>query len=136
MNLVRKVLSVKFICRCWVDVILAIVMSHTHRNVMINFKPKYGQIIYCGLAILMVFLFFLCSLQNTTQLRSCTVDDSKWPIFLQNASGNPSKYSILILFTCSHRSVWLHTWHEHKVGLPTCQHEKSQTLPQKAWLQF
>ena len=44
----------------------------------------------CGLTILIVFLFSLCRLRNTTQLRSGTVDKSKWPVFLQNASGNPS----------------------------------------------
>ena len=38
----------------------------------------------------MVFLFSLCRLRNTTQLRSGTVDKSKWPVFLQNASGNHS----------------------------------------------
>jgi len=29
-------------------------------------------------------------LRNTTQLRSGAVDKSIWPVFLQNASGNPT----------------------------------------------
>jgi len=56
-------------------------------------QPKYGQIINCGLTILIVSLFSLSRLRNTTQLRLGTVDKSKWPVFLQNASGNP---------TCNH----------------------------------
>jgi len=71
-----------------VDAILgAIFTSHTHRNVMS--QPKYGQIINCGLTILIISLFSLCHLRNTTQLRSGTVDISIWPVFVQNASGNP-----------------------------------------------
>jgi len=67
----------------------AIFTSHTHRNV--TSQPKYGQIINCGLTILIVSLFSLCRLRTTTQLRSSTVDISKWPVFLQHASGNPTR---------------------------------------------
>jgi len=71
-----------------VDAILrAIFASCTHRNAM-N-QPKYRKVINCGLTILIVSLFILCRLRNTTQLRSGTADKSKWPVFLQNASGNP-----------------------------------------------
>jgi len=73
-----------------VDEILgAIFASRTQRNVM-N-QSKYGQIINCGLTILIVSLFSLCRLRNTTRLRSGTVDKSKWPVFLQTASGNPTQ---------------------------------------------
>jgi len=49
-----------------VDAILrAIFASHTHRNVMS--QPKYWQIINCDLTILIVSLFSLCRLRNTTQ---------------------------------------------------------------------
>jgi len=50
----------------------AIDTSHTHRNV--TNQPKYGQIINCGLTILIVSLFSLCRLRITTQLRSGDVD--------------------------------------------------------------
>ena len=40
---------------------------HTHRSV--TNQPKYGQIINCGLTILIVSVF-LCRLRITTQLRS------------------------------------------------------------------
>jgi len=74
-----------------VDAILgAIVTSHTYSNVMS--QPKYGQMSNCGLTILIVSLFSLCRLRNTARLRSGTVEKSKLPVFLQNASGN----SILI----------------------------------------
>jgi len=66
----------------------AIITSQTHRNVMS--QPTYGQIINCGLTILIVSLFSLCRLRIATQLRSCTADKSKWPVFLQIASGNPN----------------------------------------------
>jgi len=52
-------------------------------------QPKYKQIINCGLTMLIVFLFSLCRLRNTAQLRSGTVDKSKWQVFLQNTSSNP-----------------------------------------------
>jgi len=56
-----------------VDAILcAIDTSHTHRNV--TNQPKYGQIINCGLTILIVYLFSVCRLRITTQLRSGAVD--------------------------------------------------------------
>ena len=47
-------------------------LRHTHRNV--TNQPKYGQIINCGLTILIVSLFSLCCLRITTQLRSGAVD--------------------------------------------------------------
>ena len=40
--------------------------------------------------VLIVPLFSQCRMRITTQLRSGTVDKSKCPVFLQNASGNPS----------------------------------------------
>jgi len=56
-----------------VDAILcAIDTSHTHRNV--TNQPKYGQIINCGLTILIVYLFSVCRIRITTQLRSSAVD--------------------------------------------------------------
>jgi len=75
-----------------VDAVLgAIFASRTHRNVMR--QSKYRQIIKlviinCGLTILIFSLFSLCRLQRTAQLRSGTVGKSKWPVFLQNESGN------------------------------------------------
>ena len=71
-----------------VDAIVgAIVTSHTHRNVM-N-QPKYGQIINCGLTTLTVSLFSLWRLRITTQITADMALLKKWPVFLQNASGNP-----------------------------------------------
>jgi len=56
-----------------VDAIVgAIETSHTHRNV--TNQPKYGQIINCGLTILIVSLLSLYRLRITTQLRSGAVD--------------------------------------------------------------
>jgi len=75
-----------------VDAVLgAIFASRTHRYVMR--QSKYRQIITliiinCGLTILIASLFSLWRLRITTQLRSGTVDTSKWPVFLQNESGN------------------------------------------------
>jgi len=57
----------------------AIVTSHTHRNA--TSQQIYWRMINCGLTILIVSLFSLCRLRNTTQLRSGTVDKSKWPYF-------------------------------------------------------
>ena len=85
-HVVRTVVSAKFICCCWRNPWCDLT-SHTHRNAMR--QSKYGQIIDCSLTILIVSLFSLCRLRNTTQLRSGTVDKSKWPVFLQNASDNP-----------------------------------------------
>jgi len=57
-------------------------------------QSQYNQIIKlliinCGLTILIVSLFSLCRLRNTAQLRSGTIDKSKWPVFLQqNESDN------------------------------------------------
>jgi len=56
-----------------VDAILrAIFASRTHRNVMS--QPKYWKINNCGLTLLIVSLFSLCRLRNTTRLRSGTVN--------------------------------------------------------------
>jgi len=52
-------------------------------------QPKYGQIINCGITILFVSLFSLRRLRITVELWSGAVDKMKWPVFLQNASGNP-----------------------------------------------
>jgi len=55
-----------------VDAIVgAIVTSHTHRNV--TNQSKYGQIIDCGLTILIVSVS-LCCLRISTMLRSGAVD--------------------------------------------------------------
>jgi len=70
-----------------VDAILgANFASRTHRNVMK--QSTYNQIIKlviinCGLTILIVSLISLCRFRNAAQLRSGTVDKSKWPVFLQ-----------------------------------------------------
>jgi len=61
-------------------------------------QPKYGQI-NCGLTILIVSLFSPCRLRNTTHFSSGTVDKSKWPVFLQNASGNRTHHC--------HKPTWL-----------------------------
>jgi len=72
-----------------VDAILrAIFASRVTHTPKCN-EPTKIQAINCGLTILIVSLFFLCRLRNTTQLRSGTADISKWPVFLQNVSGNP-----------------------------------------------
>jgi len=42
-----------------------------------------------GLIILIVSLFSLYRSRNTRRLKPDTVDKLKWPVFLQNASGNP-----------------------------------------------
>jgi len=77
-----------------VDAMLgAIFASRTHRNEMS--QPKYRQIINCGIEILIVSLCSLCDLRITTQLRSGTVEKSKWPVILQNASGNPISNSYI-----------------------------------------
>jgi len=71
-NLVRTVLSAKFICCCWRNPWCDCYVTHTHRNVMS--QPKYEQIINCGLTILIVSMFPLYHLRITTQLRSVAVD--------------------------------------------------------------
>jgi len=84
-NLFTTFLSVKFICCCWRNPLYDFCMTHPS-NVMR--QPKYRQImINCGLPILIVSLFSLWRLRNTTQLRSGTVEKSKWSVFLQNTSG-------------------------------------------------
>jgi len=50
----------------------AIVTSRTQRNV--TNLPKYGQIINCGLTILIDSVLSLCRLRIMTQLRSGAVD--------------------------------------------------------------
>jgi len=56
-----------------VDAIPGAMSRHTHtENVMSQLK--YGQIINCGLTILIVSLFSLCRLRIMTQLRSGAVD--------------------------------------------------------------
>jgi len=79
-------LSGQFFQQNFVDTVLgAITTSHTPKCD----EPAKILAYYCGLTILTVSLFSLCRLRNTTQLRPGTVDISKWPVFLQNASGNP-----------------------------------------------
>jgi len=51
-------------------------------------QSKYGQIINSGVTLLIVSLFSLCRLRITTQLRYGILL-TKWPVFLQNTSGNP-----------------------------------------------
>jgi len=67
-------------------------------------QPKYRQIINCGLTILIVSLFSLYRLRNTTRLKPGTVDKSKWPIFLQNASGN-SIHTVFYFKPISHKAI-------------------------------
>jgi len=68
-----------------VDAILvAIVAPRTHRNT--TNQPKYGQNIKCSVTTLIVFLFSLCELRHSLDLALLT----KWPVFLQNAFGNPT----------------------------------------------
>jgi len=69
-NLVRTVSSAKFICYCCCNG--AIVTSRTHQNV--TNQQKYGQIINCGLTIVIDTLLSLCRLRIMTQLRSGAVD--------------------------------------------------------------
>ena len=69
-NLVRTVSSAKFICYCCCNG--AIVTSRTHQNV--TNQQKYGQIINCGLTIVIDSLLSLCRLRIMTQLRSGAVD--------------------------------------------------------------
>jgi len=52
--------------------LVAVVTSHTQGNV--TSQLKYGQIINCGLTILIDSRFSLCRLRITTQLRSGAVD--------------------------------------------------------------
>jgi len=88
-NLVRTVPSAKFICCCWRNPWCDFRVTHTPKcNEPV--KILYKQIINFGLTIRIVCLLHLCWLRNTAQLSSGTVDKSKWPVFLQNASGNPS----------------------------------------------
>jgi len=51
-------------------------------------QPKYGQIINCGLTILIVSLFSCAAykLRHSLDLALLT----KWPVFLQNAIDNPA----------------------------------------------
>jgi len=58
--------------------------THTHRNVMS--QSKYGQI-NCGLTILIVSDFHVLLTNYDTALNLALL--TKWPVFLQNASGNP-----------------------------------------------
>jgi len=63
----------------------------------------------CDLTILIASLFSLCRLRNTTQVRSGTADKSKWPVFLQNASGNltaPPPPTPLLFITVSQVISW------------------------------
>ena len=67
-NLVRTVSSAKFICCCWCNPWCDCHVTHTPKC---NESAKIGQIINCGLTILIVSVF-LCRLRITTQLRSST----------------------------------------------------------------
>ena len=51
-------------------------------------QPKYGQMINCGLTILIVSLFSLCRLRIKHSLDLALLP--KCPVFLQNAPGNPA----------------------------------------------
>jgi len=70
-NLVRIVSSAKFICCCWRNPWCDYQVTHTPKC---NKSAKIGQIINCGLTILIVSLCYLCCLRITTQLRSGAVD--------------------------------------------------------------
>jgi len=93
-NLVRTVLLAKFICCCWRSPWCHCHVTHTPKcNELAKIRANYNLlliIINCGLTILIVSLFSLCRLRIRTQLRFGTVDKSNWPVFLQNASGNPN----------------------------------------------
>ena len=83
-NLVRTVSLAKFICCCWR---IPWCDCHvTHRNVMS--QPKYGQIINCGLTILTASLFSCTAYELRHGLDQALL--TKWPVFLQNAFGNPT----------------------------------------------
>jgi len=83
-NFVRTVSSPKFICcwwrSSWCD------CHVTHCNIMS--QPKYRQIFNCTLTILIVSLFSCAAyvLRHSLDLTLLT----KWPVFLQNAFGNPT----------------------------------------------
>jgi len=70
-NLVRTVSSAKFICCCCRNPCCD---CHVTQTPKCNESTKIGQIIKCGLTILIVYLFSLCCLRITTQLRSVAVD--------------------------------------------------------------
>jgi len=70
-NLVRTVIQ-RSLFAAVVAILGAIVTSRTHQNV--TNQPKYGQIINCGLTIVIDSLLSLCRLRILTQLRSGAVD--------------------------------------------------------------
>jgi len=70
-NLVRIVSSAKFICCCWRKSWSDYHVTHKPKC---NESAKIGQIINCGLTILIASLLSLCCLRITKQLRSGAVD--------------------------------------------------------------
>ena len=95
MNLLRTFLSAKFICCCWRNPWCDFLVTHTRKC---NEPAKTRAIVVAeqdGFS-----LFSLCRLRNTTQLRSGTVGKSKWPVFIQNASGNPTCHCSYIFVPC------------------------------------
>ena len=73
-----------------IDAILgAIVTSHTHTHRSVMSQPKYGQMINRGLTVLIVSLFSWAAYEKRQSLDLALL--TKWPIFLQNASGNPKQ---------------------------------------------
>jgi len=82
LNLVSTVSSAKFICCCWRNPWCDCHVTHTPKCYE---SAKYGQIINCGLTLLIVC--FPCAayeLRHSSDLALLT----KWPVFLQNAFGN------------------------------------------------
>jgi len=69
-NLVRTVSLLKLICCCWRNRWCDCHITHTHRNV--TNQPKYGQIINCGLTILIISVFpVLLTNYDKAQIRRC-----------------------------------------------------------------
>jgi len=89
-NLVRTVPSARFNRCCWRNPSCDFHVTHTPKC---NEPAKIGQIIKYGITIFIVAMFSLCRLRITTELRSGAVDKMKWPVNLQNASGNPNSLS-------------------------------------------
>ena len=104
---------------------------HTHTEMAMS-QPKYGQIINCGLTILIVSLFSLCRLRNATQLRSGAVDKSKWPIFLRNASENPACLQCKYTSTSWYETL-VHEQRAKKLGYERQKGGSGRTCPTGIW---
>jgi len=80
-NLVRKVPSAKFNCCCWRNHRCDCHVAHTPKC---NDPPKIGANYLKN-----TLLCFPCAAQELRQSLDLTLL-TKWPVFLQNAYGNPS----------------------------------------------